>query len=383
MFSKLWLCAVICSATTASAFAQQPAGLTGKTHTYYVAADEVEWDYAPSGLDHMTGKQPEHMAKVFVEQGPKRIGKVYRKALYREYTDQTFSKLKPRPAEFEHAAILGPILRAEVGDTIKVVFKNNATRPYTMHPHGVFYLKNSEGSPYVDRTSGNDKKDDGVPPGETHTYVWPVPERAGPGPKDPSSLVWLYHSHHNEMKDVESGLVGAMIVTRRGMAGPDGKPKDVDREFVTLFMAFDENQSWYLDHNIATYAGDPKSVDKLEFVPKDTDGNFLLFGQGFAVANFKLSINGLLFGNLPMMRMKKGARVRWYLLSLGEFNMHTPHWHGNTVLQDGKRTDVVSLLPAEMRVVDMMPDNPGVWMFHCHISEHLDAGMHAHYEVLP
>ena len=28
-----------------------------------------------------------------------------------------------------------------------------------------------------------------------------------------------------------------------------GKPKDVDREFVCLFMLFDENVSWYLDEN--------------------------------------------------------------------------------------------------------------------------------------
>jgi hypothetical protein len=27
-----------------------------------------------------------------------------------------------------------------------------------------------------------------------------------------------------------------MVITRRGMARPDGSPKDVDREFATLFM---------------------------------------------------------------------------------------------------------------------------------------------------
>lgn len=196
-------------------------------------------------------------------------------------------------------------------------------------------------------------------------------------------MVWLYHSHRNEPKDVESGLVGAIIITRRGIAGPTGRPTDMDREFVTLFSAFDENQSWYLDHNIQAYAGDPKSVDKLEFSASDPDGNFLLFGGGFAVANFKFTINGFLFGNMPPMRMKKGERVRWYLLSIGEFSLHTPHWHGNVVVQDGKNTDVVTLLPAEMRVVDMVPDNPGTWMFHCHVSDHLDAGMHVHYIVDP
>jgi FtsP/CotA-like multicopper oxidase with cupredoxin domain len=216
-----------------------------------------------------------------------------------------------------------------------------------------------------------------------HTYVWHVPERAGPGPNDPSSLVWLYHSHRHEPKDVNTGLVGALIITRRGMAREDGRPRDVDREFIGLFMVFDENQSWYLDHSIQAYAGDPKSVNKGELLPVDIDGNSAPFiGGGFATVNHKFTINGRLFGNLPMMTMRVGERVRWYLLSLGDgFNFHTPHWHGNIVVQDGKHTDVVTLMPAEMRTVDMIADNVGIWMFHCHVSDHLEAGMHAHFEI--
>jgi hephaestin len=211
-----------------------------RVRTYYIAADEVEWDYAPGGVNKMMGMKFEGYSKVFTERGPHRIGTVYRKALYREYTDQTFTQIKPRPTQWEHTGLLGPILRAEVGDTIRVVFKNNATRPYSMHPHGVFYDKDSEGALYDDGTSGADKDDDAVAPGKTHIYTWKVPERAGPGPNDPSSIVWLYHSHANELKDVESGLIGAILVTRYGMAQADGRPKDVDREFVCLFMLFDE-----------------------------------------------------------------------------------------------------------------------------------------------
>lgn len=357
---------------------------TGKIHTYFLAADEVVWDYAPSGLNKMTGMPFEGYANVFVERGPHRIGKVYRKAIYREYTDASFTQLKPHPPEWEHLGILGPVLRAEVGDTIRVVFKNNATEPYSIHPHGVFYLKDSEGSGYDDGTSGADKADDAVPPGATHTYTWEVPERAGPGPGDPSSIVWLYHSHVREMKDVNSGLIGAIIITRRGMAGPDGRPKDVDREFVNLFMMFDENSTWYLDHNIEAYTSDPKGVNKTEFSPADDKGNFYPAGAGFAAANGKFTINGYIYGNMPMMTMKKGERVRWYLVTIGEgVNVHTPHWHGNTVLEHGRRTDVVSIMPAQMVTVDMVPDDPGTWMYHCHIDEHMESGMSARYRVEP
>jgi len=362
------------------AVAQSP----GKTRTYYIAADEVDWDYAPGGINKMMGMKFDGYSKVFTERGPHRIGTVYRKAISREYTDGTFTQLKPRPNEWATAGILGPILRAEVGDTIKIIFKNNATRPYSMHPHGVFYNKDSEGAPYDDGTSGADKEDDAVPPGKTHAYTWKVPERAGPAPNDPSSIVWLYHSHTNEAKDVSSGLVGAMIITRRGMADANGKPKDVDREFVCFFMLWDENISWYLDRNIQTFAGDPKGVNKLEFAPVDDQGNFSGLGSGFTIANFKAAINGYIYGTGPVMTMKKGERVRWYLMALSEqFSMHTPHWHGNVVLHDGKRTDVVPLLQAQMETVDMVPDNPGIWMFHCHIDDHMEAGMVTLYKVEP
>ena len=357
---------------------------TGKTRDYYIAADEVDWDYAPGGINKMMGVKFDGYSTVFTERGPHRIGTVYRKAMYREYTDNSFAHLKPRAPEWEHAGILGPILRAEVGDTIRIFFKNNASRPYSMHPHGVFYNKDSEGAPYDDGTSGADKEDDAVPPGKTHLYTWEVPERAGPGPNDPSSIVWLYHSHTNELKDVESGLVGAMIITRRGMADADGKPKDVDREFVCLYLLFDENVSWYIDHNIETFTTDPKGVKKLDFAPVDNEGNFSGLGSGFTVANAKFAINGHIYGTGPMMTMKKGERVRWYLVALGEqFSVHTPHWHGNVVLHDGKRTDVVPLMQAQMETVDMVPDNPGAWMFHCHIDDHMDAGMVTLYKVEP
>jgi FtsP/CotA-like multicopper oxidase with cupredoxin domain len=222
----------------------------GTTRTYYVAAEEVQWDYAPSGRDEAMGMPFDDVGKAFTESGPHRIGRVYKKAVYREYTDATFTTLKPRPPQEAYLGILGPILRGAVGDTIKVVFKNNATHPFSMHPHGVRYKKDSEGADYGDGTSGKDKEDGAVPPGETHTYIWEIPERAGPGPNDPSSIFWLYHSHADELRDVASGLFGGIVVTRRGDALPDGRPRGIDREFVTIFIAIDENQSWYLDDNL-------------------------------------------------------------------------------------------------------------------------------------
>jgi FtsP/CotA-like multicopper oxidase with cupredoxin domain len=355
--------------------AQQQAVAAPVTRTYYVAADEVEWDYAPTGSNQITGEPFGEEENVFVERGPDRIGKVYTKALYREYRNASFNTLKPRPASEEYLGTLGPVLRGAVGDTIKVVFKNNTTSgiPFTMHPHGVFYDKGSEGAPYNDGTSGADKDDDFVEPGGTHTYTWKIPERAGPGPMDPSSVMWMYHSHVDESDDTNSGLIGPIVVTARSMAKPDGSPRDVDREFINMFTVFDENHSHYLDQNIATI---PSRVI--------TDDEELKADDGFIESNLMHSINGYVYGNMPMMTMKKGERVRWYLMGMGtEVDLHTPHWHGNTVTVMGMRTDVAELLPASMKVADMKPDNPGTWLYHCHVNDHIDAGMIARFKVNP
>ena len=69
-----------------------------------------------------------------------------------------------------------------VGDTIRVVFRNNGHRPYSMHPHGVFYEKSSEGVPYNDGTEGGDKADDGVAPGgDVHLRRGRCPSAPAPG----------------------------------------------------------------------------------------------------------------------------------------------------------------------------------------------------------
>lgn len=82
-------------------------------------------------------------ASEFLSKGPERIGSVYKKAMFRQFTDASYSRQSPRPAWL---GFLGPIVRAEVGEVIVVHLKNFASRSYSMHPHGVFYEKNTEGT---------------------------------------------------------------------------------------------------------------------------------------------------------------------------------------------------------------------------------------------
>jgi manganese oxidase len=78
-----------------------------------------------------------------------------------------------------------------------------------------------------------------------------------------------------------------------------------------------------------------------------------------------------------------GERVRWYLMGTTNFEVHAPHWHGNVVTAQHMRTDVLNLVTMGMIVADMMPDNPGTWLFHCHVEPHQIGGMSALFVVEP
>jgi FtsP/CotA-like multicopper oxidase with cupredoxin domain len=160
----------------------------------------------------------------------------------------------------------------------------------------------------------------------------------------------------------------------------------VDREIVALFAGFNENQSWYVQENVAAHisAADQQALNKRDARRSDPHMYVAFTGKGFAETNFKFSVNGYLYGNGPVMTMKRGQRVRWYLLDVGDVvNFHTPHWQGNVVTYHHTRTDVFSMLPAGMETADMVPDAAGMWEFHCQVDDHHQAGMLTRYEVLP
>ncbi len=373
----------VCALILLAACGAGGGGRAPGTRIYYIAADEVDWDYAPSGRDLITGAPFRGISAHYMEPAPGRVGRVWHKAIYREYTDSTFQTIKPRPPEWEHLGMLGPLIRAGVGDTIRVVFRNNASFPASVHPHGVFYTKDSEGAPYSDSTSGADKADDGVPTGGTHVYTWLVPERAGPAPHEGSSAFWMYHSHVDDQADMAAGLVGPMIITARGASRADGTPNDVDRELVVAFLEVDENSSPYFDQNYAKYAQPlPSRPGQPSAVATDTLFGVLIHGPA-TESSFRETMNGFSYGNLPGLTMHVGERVRWYLMASTDFEFHAPHWHGNVVTIHNMRSDVTSLTSMEMVTADMVPDDPGTWLFHCHVSDHLRMGMQSLYTVLP
>jgi len=343
------------------------------TRTYYIAADLVQWNYAPDGTNVSQGRAFNAEENVFVGSGAGRIGSTYTKALYREYTDATFTTLKPRPVEDAYLGILGPTIRAQVGDTIKVVFKNNSSFPASVHPHDVVYTHANEGAPYeFPGQTAADRLDDAVAPGSSYTYTWNVATRSGPGPGDPSSKLSMYHSHTDEVGDTYAGLIGPMIITKAGCAAADGHPLDVDREIINLYQVWNENKSLYLDQNMAA------------MTPDATLANAdLKADPGFEESNLMHAINGYVYTNGPKAAMKAKTKVRWYIFSMGtEVDLHTPHVHGNVWTNSmGMNMDMFGELPGEMQTLNMVPDTTGLWLMHCHVNDHIAAGMISQYQV--
>lgn len=72
------------------------------------------------------------------------------------------------------------------------------------------------GALYPDGTTGDDKRDDAVPPGESYTYTWQVKPEYAPTEADARCLTWIYHSHGDAPKDIASGLIGALLTCKQG-----------------------------------------------------------------------------------------------------------------------------------------------------------------------
>ena len=85
------------------------------------------------------------------------------------------------------------------------------------------------------------------------------------------------------------------------------------------------------------------------------------------------------------------TRGRSYVFELSNVtpHMHPIHIHGHTFkfLRSNKRdlpvhhADTILLQPKERVEVAFVADNPGDWMFHCHIIEHQETGMMSYLRV--
>ena len=293
------------------AFTSSPAGGAkgGVVREYWIAAVPMRWNIVQNGrnaIEHETFDKSETTITTIV---------------YRRYTKDWAKAIPNQPGpSADNDGIPGPLIRANVGDTILIHFKNldnEFERPHSMHFHGVRYEFGSDGAyiPGFSTRGGN------VQPGDSYTYRLEAgPDAAG---------VWPYHDHSRSMSDsIAGGLYGALSIL-----GPNDEPPD--REFVVYF------------------------------------------GQQL---DFK-TVNGRAFvGNTPVFHAKVGEVVQWDVLAIGD-DHHTFHVHGHRWQIPRGFEDTRTLGPAESFAVRWREDVPGTWLYHCHVEDHMMNGMIGIYRV--
>ncbi|KAM6384427.1 coagulation factor V isoform 2-T2 [Alca torda] len=324
----------------------------GNERRYYIAAKEVCWDYA--GYKKSTTMND----KICKD------GTAY-KVIFQSYTDSTFTTLQDEDEYKEHLGILGPVIRAEVDDVILVHFKNLASRPYSLHAHGLYYEKSSEGSMYDDESTAWFKEDDEVQPNNSYIYVWYANRRSGPVQPGAACRSWIYYSDVNLEKDIHSGLIGPILICQKGTFSKSKNSTASSRDFFLLFMVFDEEKSWYFDKRSSR-----PCTEKT---------------QQMQQCHKFYAINGITY-NLQGLRMYEGELVRWHLLNMGRpKDIHVVHFHGQTFIEQGEpkhQLGTYTLLPGSFRTIEMKPQRPGWWLLDTEVGEYQQAGMQASYLVI-
>ncbi|WAR20265.1 HEPHL-like protein [Mya arenaria] len=311
---------------------------------YFIAAVEVDWDYAPSGRNLV---------------GPDTLYVKALPVLYREFTDATFTEQIPVP---DWMGFVGPTVKAEVGDSVIISFRNMASKGnFSVHPHGYFYDKRSEGARYLDGTSGADKLDDGIPPGGSYVYTWHVPERHAPTEDDDACVPWGYHGHTASPYDIATGLgrlismANAETSTRSSLYTPILPTKA--RAF-SLKKAFRSAESQLLAKPGLYDAGD----------------------EDFGLSNEMHHINGYVYGNQPPFKMSPGDRAVFYVMSLN-LASHIMRILGHTMIIKQRRTENALVNSASFLSANTVAAHPGHWLLYCRNLDHVIEGMLAFVDV--
>ncbi|HEX7737476.1 MAG TPA: multicopper oxidase domain-containing protein [Ktedonobacteraceae bacterium] len=301
--------------TSAPASVEFPRG--GQLREYWFQADSFFHNIMPTGVDGMTGNTFAANQTSYWAVG------------YRAFTPGWG---KPLPGDDNigpNTGIPGPIIRGQVGDTIRVHFRNNNTHYGASHSisvHALSYtMANDGGWAWMFR----DRPGTAIPVGGTYTYEWKaIPRSVG---------TWPYHDHSIHFDPgrgtvvmeagAELGLFGMLVVT-------DQNTPAVDKEIAVI---------WH-----TLYEGDIPGLSQ----------NFHCF-------------DGLAYlGNTPTFRAKVGQRVRWRVVALGN-DFHTFHVHGHTWLFNGRYDDTIVFGPGSTLTFDYVEDAPGTWYYHCHVPMHV------------
>uniref|UniRef100_A0A4W5Q877 Coagulation factor VIII, procoagulant component n=1 Tax=Hucho hucho TaxID=62062 RepID=A0A4W5Q877_9TELE len=323
----------------------------GHYRSYYIAAQEITWDYG--------------IRKPHQRRGMRKFLTEYKKVVFRGYSERDFQIPVTRGELQEHLGLMGPIIKAEVNDLLTVTFKNMASRPYSLHLHGVYDKSQGDGQSSGAGVAG--VPGEAVQPGEVRVYTWRITRKQGPTAEEFDCKAGAYYSTQNKEKDLHSGLIGPLVICKPGTLHPQLNLQPNLQEYALLFHTFDETKSWYLDENIRQYCTPPCQAQRDD--------------PWFQLSNKFAAINGYVAETLPGLTVAQHQQVRWHLLNVGgDGEYHTGHFHGlpfSIHKEQEHRMGVYNLYPGVFGTVEMRPTTVGTWMVECTVGEHQLAGMRA------
>jgi len=259
-----------------------------------------------------------------------------------------------------NGTVPGPTIYAFTGDTIVVTVYNHLNLIHSFHTHLVNYNFTSDGSQanvIVGMGAGSM-----IAPGQSYTYYF---NATYPG-------IFYYHCHSSDKFPISyhiaQGLYGIIMVS-----DPANKPK-ISNDFV---VAMGE-----MGPQVTGTGAPPYIMDALGFPGGEQALMSLYAAQGLS------GVAGQFNKTLLTFEAKVGDTIRFDVINVGEL-VHSFHLHDAELISEWQNPGVpvpdavVPLDPAAADSVLVTLTQPGVFLFHCHVVQHADAGMIGLLVVLP
>jgi len=224
-----------------------------------------------------------------------------------------------------NGVVPAPEIRLEVGDKIRINFKNEMSESTSIHFHGIRVPNQMDGvNPYTQEV---------VTPGSSFVYEFEALEPA----------IGIYHSHHHAEVQVPNGLFGSFIIT---------------------------DPAWETTMPIPQYLQDKG------YTQVDKEVTMVLNDAG----TIGLSLNGKSFPATEPYTLRKSQTMMVHYLNEG-LTAHPMHLHqpvGWVIAKDGVPLDfpmpgdTINVSPGERYTVLYKAVDEGVWAWHCHILTHAE-----------
>jgi manganese oxidase len=224
--------------------------------------------------------------------------------------------------------IPGPMIKVDVGDTVRVHIENQLPMGTDVHWHGVRVPNDQDGVAPLTQPL--------IEPGETYTYEFVAEE--------PS--IGMYHPHHHGQMKLPNGMFGVFLIGDLGtdIALPTGRtisnkliPEDIDIVAEIPMVLNDAGTIGLTINGKGWPATEPIVVDE---------------GDWFVVHYYNegLQIHPMHLHQMPQLVFAKDG-----------FALDAPQWE-----------DTVNIAPGERYSVLVQATDPGAWAFHCHILTHAE-----------